>query len=149
MKSTAFCILLLLGLGIAIYPAASLSATPRSDDYQGKDRAKVEQMFKRLVTCFSYFGFALNARRRDPRLQSRNLFDAQKTLHSAIKTVVNNSGFSMEQFRSLKNDIEDVMYLRTDRETRKIGILVDDYDVSCQVIVDKLDRAKKIEKQNQ
>ncbi|VAV98515.1 hypothetical protein MNBD_ALPHA08-614 [hydrothermal vent metagenome] len=55
----------------------------------------------------------------------------------------------MEQFRSLKNDIDDVMYLRIDRETRKIGILVDDYDVSCQAIVDQLDRATEIERQSQ
>ncbi len=143
MKLVLLSVLFLLGLAIAIFPAEHSYAKPTIGNTQDRYKANVAQKVRKLATCLSYFELALNSHRRDPRLSPGNLFEAQKSLFKAIKTIISYGGISAKQYREIKSDIDEAMYLQIDRETRKIGILVEEHDAICQAVVRRIDQVYK------
>ena len=99
-------------------------------------REKWDEMIK-LVTCVEYYSITMNAWRRDKRLQGQEIhsFDAMGVLYSVIERDYVGSLLSSREVGRLRNKIGTGLLLEIDRETRKVGLLIDKYGETCHLIV--------------
>lgn len=127
-----FTLLFIAAVAISI-PTASFSspAVVSEKENQQRETKAIERLVP-YIRCLSYFELTIIARREDPRIKSRYLLGALKILHTMILGDIRRHGIPKTKYSNIKNDIDTVMYSRINREIRKIGILVDDYDASCR-----------------